>query len=1200
MNAGPDAGEIRLGRVADFRALGALYSARGASDQRLFHPFPGGRWLSPWIFLVLLAIQRFHRVLLRIVPTWVFAFVVYPGEARGTIDGFVYLRVRRRTATGYVANIGTQVGPRARGKGVGPRLIHALILEARKRGINRIETQAYAWNSASLRMGEKLGFREPDDPAVARQATPRGIVVTHIMDLDGPLSPTVPPGAVGVAQPSPAAPKASADAASVPPAPNLPAAAAAGSGVRVGRITDFRALGALYSSRGESDRKLFHPFPGGRFVAPWVFLILLFSQRFRRWLVRLRPSWVFGFVVFPGESPGTIDGYVYLRLRRRTEIGYVANIGTQVGPRARGKGVGPRMIHALIEVARTRGIHRIETGVYEKNTASIRMCEKVGFHVIDEPESERLHDEYGVEVRLALDLDDSPRPGTSPSTFASSATIAPGTTGANASPPNATPKPRTTLSWPFVASLLALCTGFALIAFVRLDLLFSNPYPPSGDVAEQLYWSHIWLGTAFPSQVTVWWVPPVYIFTVYIPFTHLFPLFTGQRLLMGVVPALLVFPTYLLLRESDISRVFSLFGAALLALAAPFSLMLTWNAGYNLFGIFCAIVFFAGLVGALRTRRLGYIVFAAAGLGLTAGAHDFTFVFILVGFAWVVLLALLLLPGRWATVRTLGLVLGIGALCAAPFALVYVTLTQQTGNVGGAVTVAALETLGQQFLPFAWGAGTVWTPLLYLDAAVSLLGVVALLATRGRKPETPVLLGILLAGATLSVAYPQVADRGLYFLPLGLYPMVAVLFQAAYVKLPLLVVGSAEPELPPSVEPTGEPAEGPSVDDVPPALVVSTPPALRSRPRLAWVKPVIAIVVMTAFLVANAQASLAVMSSAQQFYAVLEPEDVPVLNWLSHNTSGNSSVFTSSAGLEKWIWGYANRQSYAPTPLNLQATTLSYQITYLADLAAMGQTISTNPYLAVAQNSPAPIGSPLIYLTSQYDWTLLFSTAEDNVSFSVKVGGQAEQLSLADAQLASSATYVPCAGCTGQEQTFTWSGLPISIVQRTNLSGESVGLSWSATGGTITDVNLATYLTPEYFGVGGVNVPQLTNVSSVTDTFSYNGAPLTMTLGGTAAKYQQRPLSDGWTQIQFRGKSLLTISFIGLHAYGPAPAATTNSGTILSGLGVSYIVADFNDSVPGYGYLLYLRCETPGISPGYSITQVFQSGSHYVFAMKPT
>jgi RimJ/RimL family protein N-acetyltransferase len=181
----------RGGKVSDFRALGRLYTTRDEPARLLFHPFPEGRWTAPLTFLLLLASQPFHRLLVRVNPTWVFAFVVYPGDAPGTIDGFVYLRGRRSTDQGLVVNIGTQVGRNTRGKGVGPQLITALISRAPKRRICRIETQAYAWNTASLRMGEKLGFRQVNDPSVATPADARGVVITHVLDLVG-ASPTTP------------------------------------------------------------------------------------------------------------------------------------------------------------------------------------------------------------------------------------------------------------------------------------------------------------------------------------------------------------------------------------------------------------------------------------------------------------------------------------------------------------------------------------------------------------------------------------------------------------------------------------------------------------------------------------------------------------------------------------------------------------------------------------------------------------------------------------------------------------------------------------------------------------------------------------------------------------------------------------------------------------------------------------------------
>ncbi|MGI0130050.1 MAG: hypothetical protein ACREEC_07885, partial [Thermoplasmata archaeon] len=60
------------------------------------------------------------------------------------------------------------------------------------------------------------------------------------------------------------------------------------------------------------------------------------------------------------------------------------------------------------------------------------------------------------------------------------------------------------------------------------------------------------------------------------------------------------------------------------------------------------------------------------------------------------------------------------------------------------------------------------------------------------------------------------------------------------------------------------------------------------------------------------------------------------------------------------------------------------------------------------------------------------------------------------------------------------------------------------------------------------------------------------------------------------------------------------AGTILSELGVSYIVTDYFDSVPGYGYITYLRCVTPDGIPGYTVSEELQSGSLYLFKLTPS
>ncbi|MGA7923218.1 MAG: hypothetical protein WCA77_04505, partial [Thermoplasmata archaeon] len=273
---------------------------------------------------------------------------------------------------------------------------------------------------------------------------------------------------------------------------------------------------------------------------------------------------------------------------------------------------------------------------------------------------------------------------------------------------------------------------------------------------------------------------------------------------------------------------------------------------------------------------------------------------------------------------------------------------------------------------------------------------------------------------------------------------------------------------------------------------------------------------------------------------------------------------------------------------------------YQADLAAMGQDLSGNQYLAVAQNAPAPVGAPLIYLRTQYDWNLLFSTSADDINLTVNASGVSQVLDLANANLVSDSPFSPCATCAGQDQLFTWPNSHVTILQQTNLSGQSVRLSWHAIGGSVTAVNFTTFLTPAYFGTLHLSVPRELRSASLMDRFSAGGSPLSLTVSGAGGVFAQQASTGGWTKVSFSGGPRITFQFRSLASFGSATPFTTDSGSILGQLGVTYVVTDYDDSVPGFGYLLYQRCVTADEIPGMMLTEVFQSGSLYVFALTPS
>jgi phosphinothricin acetyltransferase len=53
-----------------------------------------------------------------------------------------------------------------------------------------------------------------------------------------------------------------------------------------------------------------------------------------------------------------------------------------VDPSAHGRGIGTRLLRAIIESTEADGIWTIQSGVFPENTASLRMHEKAGFRVI--------------------------------------------------------------------------------------------------------------------------------------------------------------------------------------------------------------------------------------------------------------------------------------------------------------------------------------------------------------------------------------------------------------------------------------------------------------------------------------------------------------------------------------------------------------------------------------------------------------------------------------------------------------------------------------------------------------------------------------------------------------------------------------------------------------------------------------------------
>ena len=84
---------------------------------------------------------------------------------------------------------------------------------------------------------------------------------------------------------------------------------------------------------------------------------------------------------FIAESEGTLVGFI---VGRQT---YLAEYGTQVGeiamigvnPNYRGKGIGTKLINALNDLFRSRGVHRVRIGINSADKDLLAFSEKEGF-----------------------------------------------------------------------------------------------------------------------------------------------------------------------------------------------------------------------------------------------------------------------------------------------------------------------------------------------------------------------------------------------------------------------------------------------------------------------------------------------------------------------------------------------------------------------------------------------------------------------------------------------------------------------------------------------------------------------------------------------------------------------------------------------------------------------------------------------------
>jgi hypothetical protein len=715
--------------------------------------------------------------------------------------------------------------------------------------------------------------------------------------------------------------------------------------------------------------------------------------------------------------------------------------------------------------------------------------------------------------------------------------------------------------------------GLGLMRFVALG---PSPFPSGSDGGGDLYGAHWWTGSAPSAGVDSPPLPPLYYFAVVLPFTSLFGTFTGIRLYVSVIPALLVFPGYRLFRLSGAQTRWAAVGGLLLAGSAAFSLMVSWNAAYNMFGIFLLLFFLASLPAALGRPTRRSVVWSAVCFGLVASAHELTL--LVAGIALVVSCAgyvLMADAARAALKRAARLLLscGAGALPLVPLYAQYLRVQAHSGLGAFGTNVAAVF---QYAWFFPWGSQTSAIPaFLLLDIGLFSLGVLGWLYGRTSRPlYILTLAGVFVAACLVPFLDAAEAVRGLYFLPIPFWGAVVSALDA----IDRRVAGST-----PRRVRAAEPVHSP-----PPSGWTWRLSRLGAGARRAPI-PALAVSGLAFVLVStNLSYSAEVMQQSSTFYRTLDANGVQVLDWIRGHTPASAS-FYDGASLGAWVWGYANRVDYAPGPLAYQSTLGSYRATQEANWFEMGSSVISSSQVAAGMNLPAPVGTPTIYLPGPSGWFPFMTINAGDLSVMVSAGGNRSSVGLDDSNVTGVLLGTDSNGSVWERVALSWTAPQASAVEWLRIDGGALTLSIdSASDGSPLPISAQFALPPSgYFDDYSVSssAPEMTWEGAFALP---SGSTLLAHASGGEFLWQGTP--SGWSQLRFNGTAF-ALNVTGGVRTAPASMAL-HTTAILAELGIGYAVVDYNRD-----YSVFSRLAA-GLGDGWRASVVDRAGPIFVFQLE--
>lgn len=108
------------------------------------------------------------------------------------------------------------------------------------------------------------------------------------------------------------------------------------------------------------------------------------------------------------DASGTVVGWCVVERRTTEGVRHVGRLGIGMLPEARGRGLGRRLMAAVIDAARGKGMERIELEVFASNERAIALYERSGFAREGlKRRVRKLDGRYDDDVLMALLLDEA-------------------------------------------------------------------------------------------------------------------------------------------------------------------------------------------------------------------------------------------------------------------------------------------------------------------------------------------------------------------------------------------------------------------------------------------------------------------------------------------------------------------------------------------------------------------------------------------------------------------------------------------------------------------------------------------------------------------------------------------------------------------------------------------------------------------------